>query len=372
MRLLFTGGGTGGHIFPLIAIARELRKLLPAEEIEFFYLGPNKPELELILLSQEGFNIKTISSGKIRRYLSFENFKDILFKIPIGILQSLFYLLRFRPALVFSKGGYGSFPVTISALFLGIPVFLHESDITPGLANRVASKWAKKIFISFQKTEYFSLKKTTFVGNPIMREILNGNKQRAKEIFNLTFEKPIILILGGSQGAQTINDFILRILNEFLKDFELIHQCGINHLKSVKAEAQVIIEKELEKYYHPIGFLREEKLKHALAAADLIISRAGSGAIFEIAAVGKPSILIPLTKSAGNHQAKNAYRYFQAGACQIIEEGNLKPNFFLEKVKYIFFHKDELEKMKENALKFSKPESARIIAREILEYIMEI
>jgi len=371
MRLLFTGGGTGGHIFPLIAIVRELRRLLPAEEIEFFYLGPNKPELELILLSQEGFNIKTISSGKIRRYFSFENLKD-LFKIPIGVLQSLFYLLRFRPALIFSKGGYGSFPVTISALFLGIPVFLHESDIVPGLANRVASKWAKKIFISFEKTEYFPLKKTTFVGNPIRGEILTGNKQRAKEIFNLTFEKPVILILGGSQGAETINDFILRILNEFLKDFELIHQCGINHLKNIKAEAQAFVEKELEKYYHPIGFLGEEELKHALSAGDLIISRGGSGAIFEIAAVGKPSILIPLPKSAGNHQVKNVYRYFQAGACQIIEEENLKPNFFLEKIKYIFFREEVLEKMRKNALKFSKPESARVIAREILKYIIKI
>lgn len=373
MRLIFTGGGTGGHAFPLVAVARELRKLLlPTEKIEFFYLGPDKPELGLILLSQEDFEIKTISSGKIRREFSFENLKDILFKIPLGILESLFYLLKFKPALVFSKGGYGSFTVTLAAFLLRIPVFIHESDVVPGLANRISSKWAKKIFVSFQKTEYFPREKIIFVGNPIRKEILGGNKQSAKEIFNLTFEKPIILILGGSQGAQTINDFILGILNEFLRDFELIHQCGINNFKSVKAEAQVVIEKELEKYYHPIDFLSEEKLKHALAAADLIISRGGSGAIFEIAAVGKPSILIPLRKSAGNHQVKNAYRYYEAGACEIIEEENLKPHFFLERLKYLFFHREELEEMGKNALKFSQPEAARIIARKILRYLMNI
>jgi len=372
MRLLFTGGGTGGHIFPIIAVCRELRKLLSGNEIDFFYLGPaDEPELGRILLSQEGFIIKKVFSGKIRRYFSFKNLKDI-FKIPVGIFQSLFWLLKIKPDLIFSKGGYGSFPVTISARILNIPVFLHESDIVPGLSNRIASRWAKKIFISFSKTEYFPPETTTFVGNPIRKEILQGSKEKAQKTFNLTFEKPIILILEGSQGAEVINDFILGILNKALLEFEIIHQCGINHFKKVKTEAQIFVEKELKKYYHPIDFLKEGELKSALYVSDLIISRAGSGAIFEISAIGKPSILIPLIKSAGNHQAKNAYTYSQAGACEVIEEGNLKPNFFLERIKYIFFHKTELEKMKKAALEFSKPNSARIIARQILEYLMKI
>jgi UDP-N-acetylglucosamine--N-acetylmuramyl-(pentapeptide) pyrophosphoryl-undecaprenol N-acetylglucosamine transferase len=268
---------------------------------------------------------------------------------------------------VFSKGGYGSIPVVIASRILKIPIFIHESDITPGLANRIASHWAKKIFTSFPKTEYFKAEDVICVGNPIRKEILEGKKERAKEIFNLTFEKPIILFLGGSQGSEKINDFVLLVLPELLKDYEVVHQCGLDKVEQVKKESVVVVEKELEKYYHPVGFLNEEETKHILSASDLIVSRAGSGAIFEIAALGKPSILIPLQGSAGNHQAKNALYYAYTGACEVIEEENLSPNFFLEKVKYIFLN---LEKMKEEALKFSKPDSAKIIAREILEFII--
>jgi UDP-N-acetylglucosamine--N-acetylmuramyl-(pentapeptide) pyrophosphoryl-undecaprenol N-acetylglucosamine transferase len=376
MRILFTGGGSGGHVYPIIAIVREIRRLYSKNDLEFFYIGP-KDEFGLILLQQEGFQIKTIMSGKIRRNVFpnypldiLKNIIDILFKIPFGVLQSFYLLLTIKPKLIFSKGGSGSLPVTFSARLLRIPVFLHESDIVPGLSNRVSSKWAKKIFVSFPKTEYFDPRKVILTGNPIRKELLEGNLEIAKELFDLTFEKPIILFSGGSQGAQTINDFVLRILNELLKNFEIIHICGRENIKGVKAEAQVVINKDLEKYYHPLGFLDEEKLKQAYKAADFIISRSGSGSIFEIAAVGKPSILVPLRSAAADHQAKNAYVYSETGASLVIEEDNLTPNFFLQKFHYLFLHHEKLEKMKEEALRFSKPQAARAIAREILEYLM--
>lgn len=367
IKIVFTGGGTGGHIFPLIAITREMRNLLLGQEYEFIYIGPNEPDWGIIALSHEGFAIKTIYAGKIRRYFSWKNFKDI-FKTIFGIIQSIFYLWRIKPKLVFSKGGYGSMPVVIASWMLKIPVFLHESDVVPGLANRIASRFAKKIFTSFPKTEYFKLEETIFVGNPIRKEILQGSKSKAKEIFGLTFEKPIITILGGSQGSQKINDFILLILPQLLQKYEVVHQCGMNKIEQVKKEVQVIIDKELEKFYHPVGFLNEEETKHLLAGSDLIISRAGSGAIFEIAALSKPSILIPLAGSAGNHQAKNALYYAQIGACEVIEEENLTPNFFLNKLNYIF-REETKKRMSESASKFAKPDAAKIIAREILEYI---
>ncbi|MCX6721710.1 MAG: glycosyltransferase, partial [Candidatus Staskawiczbacteria bacterium] len=295
MKILFTGGGTGGHVFPIVAIAREIRRIYPKTTqrvpLEFCYMGP-KDEFGLILLSQEDFVIKTIVSGKIRRYFSFKNFVDILFKIPFGVVQSFFILLFVKPDLVFSKGGSGSIAVTYSARFLKIPVFLHESDVVPGLSNQTTAKWAKKIFTSFPKTEYFDQNKVTLTGNPIRKEILEGDKKMATEIFNLTLTRPILLIMGGSQGAEAINDFILLILNNLLKDYEIIHVTGTENIRQASAEAQVVEGPEgypdLDKYYHPYGFLDEDKIKHAYKAADLIISRSGSGSVFEIAGIGKP------------------------------------------------------------------------------------
>jgi len=369
MKILFTGGGTGGHVFPIVAIAREIRRIYTKKDLEFYYIGP-KDEFGLILLSQEGFIVKKIISGKIRRYFSFKNIVDLFFKIPFGILQSFYLILKIKPEIIFSKGGSGSISVTICARILGIPVFLHESDIVPGLSNRLSSKWAKKVFVSFPKTEYFDSQKTILAGNPIRKELLEGDAKRAEELFDITLQKPIFLFLGGSQGAEAINDFVLLILNNLLKDFEVIHVTGRNNIKETSAEAQVITDKSLEKYYHPIGFLDEEKLKHAYKIADFVISRSGSGSIFEIAALGKPSILIPLPSAAADHQFKNAYSYAQTGAALVFEQDNLSDDLFLERIHLLFLHPEKLEEMKTAALNFSKPYAAKTIAREILEYLM--
>jgi len=372
MKILFAGGGTAGHILPIIAIIREIRRIYPEKGIQFFYIGP-KDEFGSILLSQEGIKVKQVFSGKIRRYLGwksfFQNLGDFFFKIPFGVLQAFFYLFFLAPDLIFSKGGFGSIPGVISGWILRVPIFLHESDLSPGLANRFLARFAREIFVSFpvQKTEYFSPRKMILVGNPIRREILEGKKEEAISLFKLTLEKPVILILGGSQGAQRINDRILEILPEFLKNFELIHQCGEKNFKEVKAEAKVMITPDLEKYYHLFSFLKEEELKQACQAADLIVSRAGSGSIFEIAAMNKPSILIPLPEAAQNHQIKNAYCYAENGASIVIEEANFTAHFFLERLKYLFSHPSELEKMKVAAKEFSKPEAAKIIASYLVE-----
>jgi len=369
MKILFTGGGTGGHIFPLVAIAREIRRIYPRKDLEFYYAGP-KDELSGIYLRQEDFIIKNITSGKIRRYFSFENFIDILFKIPFGALQSFLLISDLKPDLVFSKGGSGSISVVWAAKVLGVPIFLHESDVAPGLSNQKAANWAKKIFTSFPKTEYFDPEKVMLVGNPIRKEILNGDEKTAGEMFDLTFTKPIFLIMGGSQGAEAINDFVLLLLNKLLAHYEIIHVCGQENVRQVEAEAQVVMQKGQEKYYHPVGFLDEKKICHAYKVADMIISRAGSGSIFEIAAVGKPSILVPLPGASFNHQAKNAYIYSDTGAAMVFEQQSLTPNFFMDEIELLFLHPERLEKMKEAALAFAKPMAARAVAREILEFLM--
>ena len=190
MKIVFTGGGTGGHVFPLVAIIREMRRIYPGtaqrKPLELYYLGP-KDDFGLILLKQEDLKIKTIVSGKLRRYFAWQNFIDILFKIPFGFIQSFFILLFLKPDIVFSKGGSGSISVTSAAQLLNIPVFLHESDTVPGLSNQQTSKWAKKIFTSFPKTEYFNPEKTILTGNPIRKEILEWRQRKAGVLFNLSF-----------------------------------------------------------------------------------------------------------------------------------------------------------------------------------------
>ena len=370
MRILFTGGGTGGHLFPVIAIARELRRLSNSPNIKLHYIGPSDA-MSGFLLTQENIKVHNIVAGKLRRYFSLQNISDVLINIPFGFLQSFFLLLFLRPKLVFSKGGTASAVVVTAARLLGIPVFIHESDTVPGLSNRIAYKWAKKVFISFPKTEYFDLSKAILVGNPTLKELTEGDNASAQEVFNLTLEKPVLLFLGGSQGAEAINNFVVMAANDFLKKYEVIQVCGKKNYTQTIGEIKFIIDKDLEKYYHLYTFLNEIELKHALKVASLIISRAGSGSIFEIAACGKPSILVPLPSSAGNHQSKNAYEYAKSGATIVIEQENLNPHFFLEKINYLLSNDQELQIMKNSALSFAKPLAAKAIAREILEYLGE-
>ncbi|MEA3293202.1 MAG: UDP-N-acetylglucosamine--N-acetylmuramyl-(pentapeptide) pyrophosphoryl-undecaprenol N-acetylglucosamine transferase, partial [Patescibacteria group bacterium] len=356
---------------------RELKRISP--DFDFFYIGP-KDELSSILLSQEGIAGKNILAGKIRRYLEkksvFQNLVDIFFKTPIGIFQSFFYIFYLSPDIIFSKGGYGSIPSVIAGWLLGTPIFLHESDSVPGLANKICSRLAIEVFTSFPASKnldktHFPLKKIISIGNPIRKEILNGSKEKGKKMFALQCQKPIILILGGSQGAQKINNTILSILPALLKNFEIIHQCGEKNLKQVKEEADVMIPKDFKKYYHLYSFLKEREIRNAYASADLIVSRAGAGAIFEISAAGKPSIIIPLPLAAQNHQIENAYAFAKNKATIVIEEENLTPHFFLEKLKIIFSDKEGLRKMSNNAKEFSRPKASYIIAQYIKEYLLK-
>ena len=368
MKIIFTGGGTGGHIFPIIAVARELRKLHLGEDLKLFYYGP-RDNFTSTVLSQEGIRIKIIPGGKLRRYFSFSNFIDIVFRIPWGIFRAFFSLFFLAPDVIFSKGGYGSLPTVIAGRFLRIPIFLHESDVSPGLANRFLSRFALEVFTSFPKTEYFSPRKMTLIGNPIRTELLEGSAEESKELLKLTGEKPVVLIFGGSQGAQKINDALFSILQEFLELFEVIHQCGSKNYEAAKQLVRVMADPEIRKHYHLYPFLKESELRQAYHAADIVVSRAGSGSIFEIAALAKPSILIPIADSAQNHQQKNAYAYAATGTTIVIEETSLTPRFFLEKLRFLASSPDTLDSMSQKALEFSKPRAAQIMASYLLEYL---
>ncbi|MGB9763017.1 MAG: UDP-N-acetylglucosamine--N-acetylmuramyl-(pentapeptide) pyrophosphoryl-undecaprenol N-acetylglucosamine transferase [Minisyncoccia bacterium] len=380
VRIILTGGGSGGHTFPLIAIIRKLKTFAQENNLNLnlLYIGPE--DFTVPYLEKEGIEIKLISAGKIRRYFSFSNFLDIL-KTIAGIFQALWHVYAFMPDLIFSKGGYGSFAVSLWGLIFFIPTYIHESDYVPGLTNKIIGKFSKKIFISFKGTEqYFNKNKTILVGNPIREELLiniNINKENTKKILGLS-QKPVLLIIGGSQGSEHINDAILDALPKLINDLEIIHQTGINNYEKIIRESEVIFREilqneELKKYYHPVAFLEESdtpsfnSLKDVLLISDLIISRAGSGSIFEIAAFKKPSILIPLPWASQEHQKKNAYEYSQTGAAIVIEENNLKPAILTDTILGLIRNQKVLKQMSLKAEAFAKPKAAEEIAKYLLE-----
>ena len=374
MRILFTGSGTGGHIFPIISVVREIKKIYNQnpenkDNLELYFLGAADFTKES--LEKEGIKVKTIMAGKLRRYPSALNILDF-FKIPIGIIQSLWHLYFWMPDVIFSKGGYGSIPVVLAGWLFWIPTLIHESDTVPGLANRLGSKLSKRIAISFNLTEkYFPPQKTALVGNPIRAEVIQAclaadqsAKERAKGVFKITSQKPIIFIIGGSQGAQKINQIVLSMLPQLLGKYEVIHQTGTKNYQEIEERFP---EASRPADYHPFPFLEENQMGAAYLLADLVVSRAGAGSIFEIAACAKPSILIPLPKSAAEHQKENAFAYAQLGGAVVLDQDNLMPNLLLDKINRILEEPISVQKMKESAKKFSFPGAAQKIAQSLIE-----
>ncbi len=366
-RILLTGGGTGGHIYPLLAIAEALQKF-GGGKAEIFYLGPKNP----LNAEFEKLNIKVyrLASSKLRRYFSFANFLDIP-KFIYSFFQALTRLYFLMPDIVFSKGGPGAFPAVLAAKFYFIPVFIHESDSAPGLTNRLSAPFAARVFLAFKKAAgVFPAGKTLLVGNPIRAELLVQpiDQKSAKEKLKFKSEEPLVLILGGSQGGQRLNNFVFENLEPFLQVAQIFHQVGEANL----AEAKKVASADSGRY-QAAGLLEAEDLKTALSASDLVISRAGAGAIFEVAAFGKPTILIPLDGAANDHQKSNAYEYTEnarlpdgQGAAVVIEEGNFKFNLVLTQIKNILENREVMEKMSAVAKSFAKIDAAEIIAKEIL------
>lgn len=364
MRILFTGGGTGGHIFPIIAIRESFQ-----DAQEFYYLGPNSFARENL----KDIKAKFITAGKFKRY--FDPFLLIEFtKTIVGIIQSFWYLFHWMPDIIFSKGGYGSFPVVFVAWIYRIPIIIHDSDAVPGLANKKMAKFAKRIILSFENSKkYFKTKyqsKIIVIGNPVRKELLNGDKNKAKELFQIQTSKPVVLILGGSQGAQKINEIITDFLPRILGMAEVIHCCGRENFKD--------LEKNTPKSpdYHLYPFLNAEQLKHAYAIADLILNRAGAGSIFEIAALGKSSILIPLPSAAADHQQENAFEFANlpageagTGRAIVLDQENLTPNILLEQISNLLSNPQKLFEMSQKAKSFYNFQTPELIRDEILKLI---
>lgn len=367
MRILFTGGGTGGHFFPIIAVAREIKRLAEEKrilDIQLYYIGPD--DFASNDLKDEEILSFTIWSGKVRRYFSVRNALDSV-KLAIGIVHALWKLFIIMPDVIFSKGGYGAIPTLIAGRMFRIPIVIHDSDAIPGVVTQWSAKFAKRIAISYASAaKFFSREKIALTGTPIRKRTLGGNPDEARELLGVYSKDPILFFIGGSQGAQKINDAIIGILPELLKKYEVIHQAGKANYEDVRLETRTVEEKTPKGKYHPIAFLSEPQLRAAYTIADFVVSRASSG-IFEIAAAGKPSILIPIKKSAQDHQRENAYQYAKTGAAIVVEEDNLTPHLLLNEIEKLMGDRGRLQKMSEEAQKFARVDAATLIADEVLK-----
>ena len=330
--IVLTGGGTAGHVTPNLALLPYLK----ADGWEVHYIGAKQSIEEDLIGSQVPFH--SISCGKLRRYFSFRNFTDP-FKVIKGFHTALGHLKNIQPDVVFSKGGFVSVPVCLASWIRRIPVVLHESDITPGLANRISFPAAKAICYTFPETlEHVKAKKAIFTGTPIRQELFEGDPQKGRELCGFKGDRPVLLVMGGSQGAVAINNAIREILDKLLEKYDIIHIAGKNHIdKSLKNKAG----------YAQFEYVKEE-LPHLFAASDLVISRAGANSIFELVALVKPSLLIPLPLSASRgDQIKNAASFEKQNYCIVLPQEEIHK--LVEKLEELSQRKEEIMKAMESS-----------------------
>jgi UDP-N-acetylglucosamine--N-acetylmuramyl-(pentapeptide) pyrophosphoryl-undecaprenol N-acetylglucosamine transferase len=368
-RVILTGGGSGGHIYPLLAVADALQK--KANELrfvcEFTYVGAR--DAFTPLFDARGIRIKTITSGKLRRYFSLQNFLDVP-KFFIGLVQAFWKIYLLMPDVIFSKGGPGALPVVIAGWFYRVPVAIHESDAIPGLTNSISAHFARKVFVSFSEAaQGFNKKKVEITGAPIRNELLEHRTtpELAKESLGFSSSHPLIVILGGSQGSMRINNFILTNLAAITAETQVLHQTGVSNFLEVQklSRAARMDESPTGNRYLAINYFTDN-LATAYTAADIVVGRPG-GTLFEIAAFAKPAILIPLAESANDHQRANAYAFSDAGAGVVIQEANLLPGIFINELKKILSSDDLRREMSAASAKFFIPGAADKIADAIIK-----
>jgi UDP-N-acetylglucosamine--N-acetylmuramyl-(pentapeptide) pyrophosphoryl-undecaprenol N-acetylglucosamine transferase len=368
MKIVFTGGGTGGHFYPIVAVVQKINKIIDDEKIlgaKLYYFSDSPYDKEVLFENRLFY--EEIPAGKLRTYFSFKNFTDI-FKTLSGIIIAIFKLFSIYPDVVFGKGGYASFPTLFAARILNIPVIIHESDSAPGRVNKWAGHFAKKVAVSFiESAEFFPKEKVAWTGQPIRTEIeIPAPKKEALNYFKLESEVPVILVLGGSQGSELINNTIIDALPRLVESYQVIHQTGIkNHEQVVGRAGVVLFENKHKARYLSMPFLNPLAMKMASGVASIIISRAGS-MVFELASWNIPSILVPITHTNGDHQKKNAFSYARAGACSVVEESNMTANILSSEIERILDDKNVYDSMIKSAKDFHKPDASLKIAEAII------
>ena len=369
-KIILTGGGTAGHVTPNIALLPRLKE----EGFEILYVG-SYDGIERKLIQKEGIPYRGISSGKLRRYFDLKNFTDP-FRVLKGFAEAASIIKEFQPDVVFSKGGYVSVPVVRAAGMKHIPVVIHESDMTPGLANKLSYGAASKICCNFPET--FSLlpeDKAVLTGSPIRAELLSGDREKARELTGFTPDKPVLLVIGGSLGSRAVNEAVRRDLPLLLEEFSVLHLCGKGNL-----DESLMGTKD----YLQFEYVSEE-LKDYFALADIMVSRAGANSICEILALRKPNVLIPLSARASRgDQILNAQSFEKQGYSLVLEEENMNDQSLMDAVHKVWSEKDSyisameqshagngVENVMRVILSLTKEEPSEEVSEEVSEEISE-
>jgi len=322
MRVVITGGGTGGHVIPNIPIIQKLKK----SGNEVFYIGM-KNSIEEQLIKNENIPFYSINAGKLRRYFDLKNFTDI-FRITQGVHQARKILKKLKPDIVFSKGGFVSCPVVWAAWLSKIPVVIHESDITPGLTNKLSVPFAKKICYTFPETsKHVPEDKGILTGIPIRESLFSGNAEKGRKLCGFRAGKPVVVVMGGSKGSVIINKNIREGLKNLTPYFQICHICGNGN-----------IDKNFENIngYKQFEYIDPE-LPDIFAMADIIVARAGATSLFEFVALKKPNLLIPLSlKASRGDQILNARSFEKQGFSHVLEEENMNPDTLLENIQHVY------------------------------------
>jgi len=364
VNIAFTGGGTGGHIYPGLAVAFELKKELSGNEFRLFWIG-SSAGMDRRLVEEAGIEFFGIPSGKLRRYFSLKNAAD-LFKVIAGFFAARKILKKQKAALLFSKGGFVSVPPCAAAASLNIPVFTHESDFSPGLATKINARFVPRtggrIFTAYEDTAAFlpeaERDRVTVCGNPVRAAFRAADPAKGRAFLKVGEDARIILVLGGSQGAREINELVRAALPELTEIYTVVHQIGPN-------QSWDLGETEM---YKPYPYIKEE-MPDIMAAAEIVLGRSGAG-IWEWAVSGKPMILIPLTGSGTRgDQVENARYFEKAGAAQALTGEDVNPQTLIHAVKSLAHNAEKREEMAKASLKIGERDGASIIARALAEQI---
>lgn len=329
-KIVLTGGGTAGHVTPHLALLPRLREA----DYDIHYIGTHRGMERGLMESQAGVNYHAIQSGKLRRYFDWQNFTDP-FRVAAGFFQAISLLRKIKPDIVFSKGGFVAVPVVMAAWMRRIPVLAHESDLSPGLANRISAKFAGRIATAFPECARALGEKGVYAGLPIRQTLFEGERAKGLALAGFKGDKPVLMVMGGSQGAKAVNEALRAALPQVLPMMDVLHLCGKGHLEEALAGKPGYFQAE---------FLSEE-LPHALAAADLILSRAGATAICEFQALKKPMLLIPLPLgSSRGDQIENANSLAARGLARVLPQEQMTPDSLTEALRGLMANADALKK----------------------------
>lgn len=373
LRMLVTGGGTGGHTYPALTTVAAVREQAAARGLglDVLWVG-TASGLEARVAAEHGIPFRAIKAGKLRRSPNprelLTNLAD-MFRIPVGVLQAFGIAARYRPDVVLSTGGYVCVPLGLASRLLGRPLVMHEQITALGLANRILARFATRVALthpsSVEHLPASARERAVVTGNPVRPHLLNGNAPSGRWHFRLSPELPLVYVTGGAQGSRQINTMIEAILPSLLTRAQVLHQCGAGWIDGLSRTAAAL-PPELAGRYQPVAYVGEE-LAHVFAAADVVVSRSGAGTIAELTAIGKPSVLIPLIPSAGDEQRQNARYLAESGAARALLDAGPTPEHLLAELLPLLADSQARAAMAKAAKSLGRLDAADALARVVLQ-----